>query len=211
MPTARLIRIAVACSLGLLFAAGVAWWTIQRDLDRERTATVLPAVVPGVTVGGPFELVDHTGVPVTSGTYAGKYRLMFFGFTYCPDICPTELQVVATALDRLDDATRARVQPLFVSIDPGRDTPAVLAEYVAQFHPAIVGLTGTAEQVDKAAKSFRVYYAKAPGGDAESYQMDHSTYTYLMGPQGEFLTVFARGTSPEDMAATVAKFVAAGT
>lgn len=208
MPTDRLIRIAIACSLGLLFAALVAWWTIQED--QRRAALPVPAVIPGVTVGGPFALVDHTGAPVTSDTYAGKYRLMFFGFTYCPDICPTELQVVATAMDRLDPATVARVQPLFVSIDPGRDTPAALAEYVAQFHPAIVGLTGTAEQVDAAAKTFRVYYAKAPGGDADSYLMDHSTYTYLMGPTGDFLTIFPRGTGPEEMAATIAKFVAAG-
>ncbi len=209
MPTERLIRIAIACCLGLLFAAVVAWWTIQQD--QKRAALPVPAVVPGVTVGGPFALVDHTGAPVTSDTYAGKYRLMFFGFTYCPDICPTELQVMATALDRLPADTLAKVQPLFVSIDPGRDTPAAMAEYVAQFHPAIVGLTGTAEQVDATAKAFRVYAARAPGGDAESYLMDHSTYTYLMGPSGEFLTVFPRGTGAEEMAAAVAKFVAAGT
>lgn len=206
METGRIIRIAVACTVGLLIAALVAWWSIQRD---QRAAMPAPVVAtPGVQIGGPFALVAHTGEAVTDEAYTGKFRLMFFGFTYCPDICPTELQVMATALDRLDPAVAAKVQPLFVSIDPARDTPAAMAEYVAQFHPAIVGLTGTAEQVDAVAKTFRVYYAKAPGGDAESYLMDHTTYTYLMGPKGEFLTVFARGTTAEDMAAAVAKFVA---
>lgn len=193
--------IVIFAAIVLALAAGLGGYALMnRQLPGHlSTGTAL--------VGGPFTLTDQNGRKVSEKDFLGRYMLVFFGFTYCPDICPTELQVMATALDRLSPAMAAKIQPLFVSIDPARDTPAAMAEYVAQFHPAIVGLTGSPAQVDAAAKAFRIYYAKAPGGDADSYMMDHTTYTYLMGPKGEFLTVFARGTTAEDMAAAVSKFV----
>ncbi|HYE50875.1 MAG TPA: SCO family protein [Azospirillaceae bacterium] len=206
MPKGRLFRIAVACVLGLAFAAAIAWWSVEQE---KRAASPMASMVPAVDIGGSFSMVDHTGKPVTEADYAGKYKLMFFGYTFCPDICPTELQVVAQALDQLG-GDAAQVQALFVTIDPERDTPAQMAEYVGLFHPAITGLTGTPEQVAAMAKSWRVYAAKAPGGDPDAYIMDHSTYTYLMAPDGTLVTVFARGTGPEEMVRAVRQAMKAG-
>jgi len=208
MNTKRLVRIAALGAVAIALSAGAAWLSVQGEGGRtgaDGAGTGL-ALAPGVTIGGDFNLVDHTGQPVTSASYDGRLRLMFFGFTYCPDICPTELQMVAAALDQLG-ADAQKVAPLFVSIDPARDQPPQMAEYVGLFHPAIVGLTGTEAQVAAAARNFRVYYAKVPGDDPEFYTMDHSTYTYLMGPKGEFLTVFARGTTPEQMARTIRQYL----
>lgn len=206
MTTSRLLRLAVGALVGLTIAALVAFWTIRQD---QRSAGGVPAgaiATPGVTIGGDFRLVDETGRDVGSADYDGKYRLMFFGFTFCPDICPTELQVIARALDALGPDAEA-VEPLFVSVDPERDRPPQLAEYTDLFHPAIVGLTGTPEQVAATARSFRVYYAKVPGSDGRNYTMDHSTYTYLMGPDGKFLTVFPRGTQPGEIADAIRQFM----
>lgn len=138
-------------------------------------------------VGGPFSLTDQNGKRVTEKDFLGRYALVFFGYTYCPDICPTELQVMMAALDQLGPEA-AQIQPVFVSIDPERDTPAVLKAYVENFGPSLMGLTGTAEEVAAMAKAYRVYYAKA--GDAPSgtdYLMDHSSIIYLMGPDGRFV------------------------
>lgn len=212
MNRSRLIRLLIAGLVGLLLAAVVAWWSIQQDRRAAGPAgasTEAGTVLGGVSIGGPFSLVDHTGKPVTDKDYAGKYKLVFFGFTFCPDICPTELQVLAQAMDALGDDA-ARVQPLFISIDPQRDTPAQLAEYVAMFHPSITGLTGTPEQVAAVAKAYRVYYAKAPGGNGDDYLMDHSTFTYLMGPDGQFLKVLPRGTSPDEIVQSIRSYLARG-
>lgn len=201
MNRARLTRILIASLLGLALAAVVAWWTVQQDQRRGSASAGLS--VPAVTIGGPFELVDHKGQPVTNDTYAGKYRLVFFGFTNCPDICPTELQVMGAALGALGDVA-AKVQPLFVTVDPERDTPPVMAEYVALYHPGIVGLTGSPSQVEAVVKTYRAHFAKVQqGAGPGDYTMDHSTYTYLMGPDGTFLTVFARGTPPAEMAEAI--------
>ncbi|WP_119678715.1 SCO family protein [Indioceanicola profundi] len=205
----RLLRIVLILVLGLGIAGLIAWWTIQQD-QANRTAQggggiTAVAVPEGVSIGGPFALTDHTGAAVTDADYQGKFRLIFFGFTFCPDICPTELQVMAQALDVLGPAAED-VKPLFVTIDPERDTPAQLAEYVSLFDDRITGLTGTPEQIADIARKYRVYYAKAPG-DAETYLMDHSTYTYLMGPDGQFLTVFPRGTDAETMAKSIRQFM----
>ena len=151
-------------------------------------------------IGGPFTLTDQTGRTVTDKTYAGKFELVYFGYTYCPDACPTDLQVMTTALNMLGDSAK-QVQPIFITIDPERDTAAVMADYVSHFHPSFIGLTGTPEQTAAAAEAYRVYYKKAPSAvDGGAYLMDHSSYTYLMGPDGGFLENFAPGTDPEDMA-----------
>lgn len=157
------------------------------------------ALPPGSNIGGPFALVDHTGRAVTDRDYRGRAALVFFGFTFCPDVCPTELGNVAAALDLLG-ADAARVAPLFVTIDPERDTPAKLADYVALFHPAIIGLTGTPEQVAAAARAYRVYYAKATPPGASDYVMDHSAFTYVLGPDGGVRALLRPGASPEDIA-----------
>lgn len=161
----------------------------------------------GPSVGGPFTLVDHTGKTVTDADFQGRYKLIFFGYTFCPDVCPTTLGTVAAALDQLAPEQRARLAPLFVSVDPERDTPEVLREYVAAFHPAIIGLTGTPEQVTAAMKAYKVYAAKAASADPGSYTVDHSAITYLMAPDGTFLAHFPHGTGADEMAALLKKTI----
>jgi protein SCO1/2 len=155
------------------------------------------------TVGGPFTLTDHTGRRVTDQEWRGNYMLVFFGFTFCPDVCPTALQVSAAALDKLG-AKAQRVVPLFISVDHERDTPEMLARYVASFHPKLVGLTGTAEEITAVARAYRVYYKKAKDEkSAAGYTIDHSSIVYLMGPDGKFVTHFTHTTSPDAMAAGI--------
>ncbi len=166
-----------------------------------------PQPVPAV--GGPFTLVDHDGRARTEADFRGRSMLVYFGFTYCPDVCPTALTAVAQALDRLGpDADK--IAPVFITVDPERDLPEQLKEYVRHFHPRMTGLTGTKEQIAAVAKAYRVYYAKvrpqgAPGEKTpeDEYTMDHTSITYLMGPDGKFVAHFSHGTEPEAMAARI--------
>ena len=161
-----------------------------------------------VTIGGPFSLVDQTGARVTDQTYAGRYRLIYFGYTFCPDACPTELQVMAQAMDDLG-ADTAKVQPIFVTIDPARDTPQQLAAYVPQFDKRLVGLTGSAEQIAAIAREYKVYYAKAEtAGAPDAYAMNHSSFVYLMDPAGKFLTVFSSDDDASKIAASIRHYMA---
>ena len=158
-------------------------------------------------IGGPFTLTDQTGKTVTQADYKGKYMLIYFGFTFCPDVCPTELQVMAGAVSKLG-AKGAEVQPIFITVDPERDTVEVLATYVKQFDPRLVGLTGTPEQIAQVAKAYRVFYQKVKDEETSGdYTMDHSSIAYLMGPDGKFLTFFPPGVSPDEMAAKIATFM----
>ncbi len=142
-------------------------------------------------IGGPFELISHEGETVTQRRFSGKHMLVFFGFTHCPDICPAKLNAISVALDRLGPLAE-EVTPIFVTVDPERDTPERMAQYVSNFSSQIVGLTGTPEQIRKAAKAYRVYYAKVEMPDSASgYLMDHSAFTYLMDEEGEYVTHFA--------------------
>ncbi|WP_420405350.1 SCO family protein [Nisaea sp.] len=158
--------------------------------------------------GGPFELTDETGARVSPKSYAGKYMLVYFGYSYCPDICPTDLTVMGQALDSLGPLAE-RVQPLLISVDPGRDTPGALRDFTDAFHPALVGLTGTEAEVAAAAKAYRVHRRRfrLDGAADEDYLVDHSTLTYLMGPDGGFVTMFPRGTTPERMEAVLRKYL----
>ena len=164
------------------------------------------AVIGQAQVGGPFELVDGEGRTVTDEEFRGEYMLVYFGYTYCPDVCPTELQNMSRALELLGDEAEA-VRPVFITVDPERDTPEVIESYVENFHPRMVGLTGSPEQIEKAAKSYRVYYKKAESGSASEYLMDHTSIVYLMGREGEFLRHFGYGTSPEDMAQGIRSYL----
>ena len=158
-------------------------------------------------VGGPFTLTDHTGRKVTDKDFLGKYMLVFFGYTYCPDECPTELQVMSAALDSLGTKADA-IQPIFISIDPGRDTPEVLQQYVANFHPRLVGLTGSPGEIASVAKAYRVYYSKVEGSSGpDNYLMDHSTIIYLMDRQGKFLKHFTYSTDAAALAKAIEEAV----
>jgi protein SCO1/2 len=156
----------------------------------------------GLVLGGPFALVDHTGKAVTEADFAGRFLLVYFGFTYCPDVCPTELGIVAAALDAMESQGE-RVTPVFVSIDPERDTPEAMADYVSRFHPRMVGLTGTPEQVAATARAYRVFYAKVSRPEMSEYLMDHSSFIYLVGPDGRVRALFRSNTAPEAIAEAV--------
>lgn len=158
-------------------------------------------------IGGPFQLTDQNGRKRDSAEFRGKLMLIYFGFTYCPDVCPTALTVVTTALDQLGEQADA-VVPILITIDPERDTPAVLKDYVAQFSPRYIGLTGSDREIAQVAKAFRVYYAKSPGSGGAPYLMDHTSLLYLMDQNGRFHTHFTHNNRAEDIAAAVRKLLA---
>lgn len=195
--------------LGILAVALAAALSVTLYLTDERVReTARSATAPAI--GGPFALVDHRGRAVTEADYRGKLMVVYFGFTFCPDVCPTGLYKIGQALDALgEDADD--VYPLFITVDPERDTAEALAGYVGKFHPALVGLTGNPEQIEAVAKAYRVYYAKAhpegveKGGDhlGGDYLMDHSTTTYVMGRDGGFRQAVSQGSSAEDLAAAI--------
>jgi len=151
-------------------------------------------------VGGPFSLVDHTGKPVTDRDFRGRYLLVFFGFTHCPDVCPAALQTVTAALGMLG-AKANRVTPIFITLDPERDTPEKLSEYVKSFDARVVGLTGSLDQVHAVAKAYRVVFKKsesARGGN--DYTLDHTSIIYLMDPNGEFVAPLSQARGAAEIA-----------
>ncbi len=163
----------------------------------------------GATIGGPFTLADMAGRPVKWDDFAGKYRIVYFGFTFCPDVCPTDVAAMMQGFSQFEKANAALaadVQPIFISIDPGRDTPGKVGEFAAAFSPRLLGLTGTAAQVDGAAKAFKAYYAKG-AQSAGGYLMDHSRVAYLMDRDGKPLSMLPVDKGPDAVAADLAKWV----
>ena len=156
----------------------------------------------GISLGGPFSLTDQAGKPVTERDFAGRWMLLYFGYTFCPDVCPTELGTMVAAVDALGGAGE-QVVPVLITVDPQRDTPAQLADYVSRFHPRLQGLTGTPEQVAEVARRYRVYYARAQRAETTDYLMDHSSFIYLVGPDARVRSLFRPETKPEDMAASI--------
>jgi len=154
-------------------------------------------------VGGPFRLVDHNGKTVTEADFRGRYMLIYFGYSFCPDVCPTTLAVMAQALEKLGGKSR-RIVPILITIDPERDTPQVLADYMKAFGPTFVGLTGSVEAIKDAEKKFRVYAVKKPldpsKGSGGNYGVDHSSVLYLMGPDGKLVNFYDEAVSPDDLA-----------
>lgn len=167
------------------------------------------APLAGAKIGGPFTLTSQTGARVSDSQFAGKYRLIYFGYSYCPDVCPVDLQKLMQGLSLLekdDPAKAARIQPLFITIDPSRDTPEVLAEYVAAFHPRLMGLTGSEQEIAAVAKEYAIYYRKADGGTKDAYLMDHARQATLFGPNGEPLALIAQEGTPQEIAAELAQW-----
>ncbi len=160
----------------------------------------------GPTIGGPFTLVNGQGKTVTDRDFRGHYLLVYFGYTFCPDVCPTTLNQVAEALDALGPKAQ-RVQPLFITVDPKRDTPQVVGQYVAAFTPRLIGLTGTPEEIAKVAREYRVYYAihQTAGSPPGDYTVDHSSVLYLMSPSGAFIAPIRADQSGADMAQDIAR------
>jgi protein SCO1/2 len=188
------------------FAVGGFAAVMMFPAARER---LLPAgnvgIVGQALIGGPFTLTDHNGKRVTDRDFRGRYMLVFFGFTFCPDVCPSGLQVIAAALDKLGPKAESIV-PLFITVDPERDTPEQLASYVKSFHPRLIGLTGTPAEIEAVIKAYRVYARKvADPKSTAGYTFDHSTFIYLMGPDGAYRTHFTHATSVDVMAERLAK------
>ncbi len=198
----RLVTVIVA---GFLIGAlaGAAALILTRAPADQSVATSGKALI-----GGPFTLVGRDGKPVTDQAFRGKYMLVFFGFTHCPDICPAELQVMAAALDELGPKAN-EIIPIFITLDPERDTPLVVADYVANFSQRFVGLTGSPEQIAEAAKAYRVAFSKFQenGAKPEDYSVDHSALVYLMGKNGEYLTHFAYGTPVAKLTETLRRYL----
>lgn len=164
----------------------------------------------GAAIGGPFSLVNQDGRPVTERDFAGQYRIMYFGFTHCPAICPTDLAVIGQALRRFeksDPARAARVTPIFVSVDPERDTPAVLKDYVAAFHPRLTGLTGTRKQVAEMIRRYGAYGAKGEATVGGGYNVDHSRVAELIGPDGEPIALLPYDKGAEAVAEELGRWV----
>jgi protein SCO1/2 len=158
-------------------------------------------------VGGPFTLEDGTASQVTDRDFRGRYMLVYFGYTFCPDVCPTTLTQVADALDRLGSKAD-RLQAIFITVDPKRDTPALVKQYAEAFTPRLLGLTGTDEQIAKVAQEYRVYYAEhRTGSGPNDYTMDHSSVLYLMGPDGKFIAPIRADQDGAQMAADLSRLM----
>jgi len=200
----------VALIAALLVGAGFAIWqgraTSGDDLFAECRSSAI-AGGPGA-IGGPFTLVSETGQTVTNTDVITEPALIYFGYTFCPDVCPLDAVRNAEAVDILE-ADGQEVLPVFISIDPRRDTPEVLDAFTANVHPRMLGLTGSPEQVAAASQAYRTFYRAHDEEDDEFYLVDHSTFTYLVLPGHGFVEFFRRETTPTAMAATTACFIEA--
>ena len=172
-----------------------------------------PPPLEGATMGGPFTLTDQNGRRVSETDFAGKYRIVYFGFTFCPDVCPTDLATIGAALRQFEsrDAARAaRVQPIFISVDPTRDTPLVLRAYVANFHPRMIGLTGSEDEISRVARAYGVYFQRGrtdPAHPERGYPVDHSRLAVLYGPDGKPIAILPHDRGPGGVADELDKWV----
>jgi protein SCO1 len=196
---------ALAAALALVAAIAVA---ATYALLPDRSDTAAPIVAASATpAGGPFSLVDGTGAIITDQTFRGRWELVFFGYTYCPDLCPTTLSTIADALHELGPLA-AQIQPIFVTVDPRRDTPEIVGAYVKNFDPRIVGLTGSPEAIAAVTAEYKVYYAVHKTGDGpDDYLMDHSGFVYLMNPEGKFARVLSGDVSGKALADKLRPFL----
>jgi cytochrome oxidase Cu insertion factor (SCO1/SenC/PrrC family) len=187
----------------LLLAAALAGGLLWHE--SELVPGLGKSVITGqADVGGPFRLIDQTGKSVSDADFRGRYMLVYFGYSFCPDVCPTTLAVMAQALDKLGPERARRVVPVFITIDPARDTPKVLGDYMKAFGPSFVGLTGSEAAIKDAEKKYRVYAVKKPldpsKGMKGGYGVDHSSVLYLMGPNGKLVSFYDEAVSPDDLA-----------
>ena len=205
------LRLLLISLLGLtLVAGGLGVWLWTQPPSSSAIVSSETRTSGTALIGGPFTLTDHRGERRSEADFQGRYMLIFFGYTYCPDICPTTLTTVSQGLDILAESEAAKaaaVTPVFVSIDPARDTPSALADYMSHFHPAMVALTGSEEEVAVAAKAYRIFYQKVVQEDASDYLMDHSSIVYLMAPDGSYVSHFTHASTAEEIAEGLAKLV----
>ena len=189
MPRNPVVPAIAAAALLLAVVAGLLLYTpFGRHLWQSETGIAL--------IGGPFHLVDQNGQARSDSDFRGQYLLVFFGYTNCPDVCPTTLQTITTAMDKLG-SDAAKVTPIFITVDPERDTPAVMKAYAANFTPRLVALSGSPDAIAAAAKIYRIYYKKV--GEGADYSMDHTALVYLMGPDGNYLAHFSNEATADDI------------
>ncbi|MFN2099809.1 SCO family protein [Altererythrobacter sp. MF3-039] len=167
------------------------------------------APLAGADIGGEFELIDKDGQVVRWSDFEGRYRTVYFGYTYCPDVCPVDVQRLARGMALFSEeqpSLAAKIQPIFITIDPKRDTPEVVGQFTGAFSDTMIGLTGSEEQIQQAADTFRIFYARGAGPDA-GYLMDHSNITYLFGPQGEPIATLPTDLGAQAVAEELARWV----
>jgi protein SCO1 len=169
-----------------------------------------PPPLEGATMGGPFTLTDQNGRRVSDRDFAGKYRLVYFGYTFCPDVCPVDMQVIGAGLRRFEaeDAARAaRVQPIFISVDPARDTPPVLRQFVAAFHPRMIGLTGSETEIAQVAREYRIFHERGEASPGAGYMVNHTRMVVLYGPDGQPIAMIPHDQGPEGVATELGRWV----
>ncbi|XP_012868940.1 PREDICTED: protein SCO1 homolog, mitochondrial [Dipodomys ordii] len=195
-------------SLAFTFAVGGALLAGMKYFKKEKTEKLEKERQRSIgkpLLGGPFSLTTHAGEPKTDKDYLGQWVLIYFGFTHCPDICPEELEKMIQVVDEIDSIpTLPNLTPLFITIDPERDTKEAIADYVKEFSPKLVGLTGTKKEIDQVAKAYRVYYSPGPKDEDEDYIVDHTIIMYLIGPDGEFLDYFGQNKKNAEIAGAIA-------
>ncbi|XP_008584389.1 PREDICTED: protein SCO1 homolog, mitochondrial [Galeopterus variegatus] len=194
--------LAITFAIGGALLAGMKYFKKEKaeKLEKERHRSLGKPLL-----GGPFSLTTHTGEPKTDKDYQGQWVLIYFGFTHCPDICPEELEKMIQVVDEIDSIpSLPNLTPLFITIDPERDTKEAIANYVKEFSPKLVGLTGTKEEIDQVARAYRVYYSPGPKDEDEDYIVDHTIIMYLIGPDGEFLDYFGQNKKNAEIAGSIA-------
>jgi protein SCO1/2 len=169
-----------------------------------------PPPLEGASMGGPFTLTDQNGRRVSDRDFAGKYRLVYFGYTFCPDVCPVDMQVIGAGLRRFEaeDAARAaRVQPIFISVDPARDMPPVLRQFVAAFHPRMIGLTGSEAEIAQVAREYRIFYERGEASPGGGYMVNHTRMAVLYGPEGQPIAMIPHDQGPDGVATELGRWV----
>ena len=199
-----------ACALlliAVLLGGGVLSCDVAAAEEQPSAAQMMDDLMYGRgTVGGPFTLTDQTGRTRRDSEFRGKLMVVYFGYTYCPDVCPADLMAITQALDVLGSAAEG-IQPVFITVDPERDTK-VLKDYLAAFHPSLVGLTGSPEEIRKVANSYKAFYAKVPNERSGEYSIDHAGVIYLMGRNGEYLGFMPPQTGPDRLTEVLRKYLA---
>ena len=185
--------------LGLACALSIHPMAANEAAEPSPTELIEGLVSGRAPVGGPFELTDQAGHRRTDVDFRGKLVVLYFGYTYCPDVCPTELQSISLALEKLGEAAAA-VQPLFITVDPERDTPARLADFVSSFHPLLIGLTGSVAEIRKTAVEYRTFFVKNRATAPGEYSVDHTGFIYLVGKDGRYLGFLPHGVAPDEIA-----------
>lgn len=191
--------------LYILIGISIGGITTLYQIKNEKKSTNAPSIV-ATNFGGEFELTNHLGEAVTDKDFSNQYRLVYFGFTYCPAICPTELQKITVTLNELGDVGE-KIKPIFITVDPERDTVDTMKGYVSLFHKNLVGLTGTSEQIKKAKDAYKIYAAKVKDDTMQEYTMDHSSFIYFMGPDDTLYYIFKIDDTVEDMVERIKKYL----